>query len=141
MLKLLKKAVLQACVIYTILLTAVYTLGAFVNSSWVPTVQMVYSCLGLSLAVALLNLFLFSDKLVPSLRLFIHFVSVGVIFYLMFVVWGGYKANGGSTLIAMLIYLFVYIICAAIVGVYNYLTSDDSKSDSTDGEYKSMFNK
>ncbi len=141
MLKQLKKAVLQACVIYTILLTAVYTLGAFVNSSWVPTVQMVYSCLGLSLAVALLNMFLFSDRLVFALRLLIHFVSIGVIFYLMFVVWGGYKSNGGSTLTAMLVYLFVYIICAAIVGAYKYLTSGDDKAKSADGGYKSIFDK
>lgn len=35
-LKKLKKVVLHACVIYTVILTAVYTLGAFVNSSWVP---------------------------------------------------------------------------------------------------------
>ncbi len=141
MLKLLKKAALQACVIYTVLLTAVYTLGAFVNSSWVPTVQMVYSCLGLSLAVALLNLFLFSDRLVFFMRLLIHFVSIGVIFYLMFVVWGGYRANGGSVLTAMLVYLFVYIICAAIVGAYRYLISGDNKRKSADGEYRSMFDK
>ncbi len=140
MLKLLKKAVLQTCVIYTVLLTAVYTLGAFVNSNWVPTVQMVYSCLGLSLAVSLLNLFLFSDRLVFAARLTIHFASVGVIYYLMFVVWGGYKSNGGSVITAMLIYVFVYIICAAIVGAYKYLSSD-GKSQSSDGGYESVFKK
>lgn len=143
----IKKTVSQTCVIYTVILTSVYTLGAFVNSSWVPTVQMVYSCLGFSLVLALLNLFLFSDKLVMPLRLLIHFAVSSLIFYLLFVVWGGYQSNGGSVITALLIYVFAYILCAAIVAAYRYLTSESvnakkgysAKFNKPEEEYKSQF--
>lgn len=136
-LKKLKNIVLHACVIYTVILTAVYTLGAFVNSSWVPTVQMVYSCLGFSLVLSALNSFLFSDKLVFALRLLIHFVASTFIFYMLFIVWGGYKSNGGSVLTALLVFVFAYVLCAAVVGIYRYLTVDKDSAKSE--EYKSMF--
>ena len=138
-LKKLKKVVLHACVIYTVILTAVYTLGAFVNSSWVPTVQMVYSCLGFSLVLSALNLFLFSDKLVFALRLLIHFIASTFIFYMLFIVWGVYKSNGGSVLTALLVFVFAYVLCGAIVGIYRYLTVDKDNAVTKGEEYKSIF--
>lgn len=138
-LKIAKKALINACIIYTVLITAVYTLGAFVNSSWVPTVQMVYSCLGYSLILSALNLFLFSDKLVFALRLLIHFSCSSVIFYLMFIVWGGYKSNGGSVLTALLVFVFVYLLLGAIVCGYRYLTNDSSEKVNEESEYNSIF--
>lgn len=140
----IKKILSQTCVIYTVILTSVYTLGAFVNSSWVPTVHMVYSCLVFSLVLAALNLFLFSDKLVMPLRLLIHFTASSLIFYLMFIVWGGYQSNGGSVITALLVYVFAYILCAAIVAAYRYLTAETVNSKRVytakfDEEYKSQF--
>ena len=134
----IKKIVSQTCVIYTVILTSIYTLGAFVNSSWIPTVHMVYSCLAFSLVLAALNMFLFSDKLVMPLRLLIHFAASSLIFYLMFIVWGGYQSNGGSVITAMLVYIFAYALCAAIVAVYRYLTSETANSKK---DYKSKFDK
>ena len=142
----IKKVLVQTCVIYAVILTSVYTLGAFVNSSWVPTIKMVYSCLGFSFVLSLLNLFLFSDKLVFALRLVIHFGISAVMFYLMFAVLGGYKANGGSVITALLVYIFAYALCGAIVGVYRYLTAEIKTSKKEyktqfDDEYKSQFGK
>lgn len=139
LINLFKKTLTNACVIYTVILTAIYTLGAFVNSSWVPTVQMVYSCLGFSIILSVLNIFLFSDKLVLALRLLIHFVSSSVIFYLLFIVWGGYKSNGGSVLTAFLVYCFAYVLCGAIVGCYRYLKADNGEKNTGDAEYSSIF--
>ena len=98
---------------------------------------MVYSCLGFSLVLSALNLFLFSDKLVFALRLLIHFIASTFIFYMLFIVWGGYKSNGGSVLTALLVFVFAYVLCGAIVGIYRYLTVDN---DGAKGEeYKSIF--
>lgn len=137
--KTIKKVILNACVIYTIMLTAVYTLGAFVNSSWIPTVRMVYSCLAFSIILSALNSFLFSDMLVFALRLLIHFISSSVIFYVLYIVWGGYKSNGGSTLTALLVFVFVYVLCAAIVGIFKYLFPDKKSNDKQINEYKPIF--
>ena len=96
-----------------------------------------YSCLGFSLVLSALNLFLFSDKLVFALRLLIHFIASTFIFYMLFIVWGGYKSNGGSVLTALLVFVFAYVLCGAIVGIYRYLTVDN---DGAKGEeYKSIF--
>jgi hypothetical protein len=53
------------------------------------------------------------------------------------VVWGGYKANGGSVLSILLIYTFAYAICAVIIAVYRWLTAEYRTGHT---EYNSMFN-
>ncbi len=138
-LKSIKKVVLNACVIYTVMLTAVYTLGAFVNSSWIPSVRMVYSCLIFSTVLSALNSFLFSDCLVFPLRLLIHFVSSSIIFYILYIVWGGYKSNGGSILTALLVFVFAYVLCGAIVGIYRYLFPEKKKANAENETYNSLF--
>ena len=133
-----KKTIGSACVYYTFFITALYLLGVYVSSSWVPTLHMVFSLLLFSFVLAAANSFLFSDKLVFSLRLLIHYVTTTSVFYIIFVLWGGFQANGGSVLTALLVYSFVYLICALAVFVYRYITAE-IRSDKV--EYKGVFEK
>ncbi|MGN1345623.1 MAG: hypothetical protein ACI4V1_02460, partial [Eubacteriales bacterium] len=98
----LKKTAGQACVFYTFFVTALYLLGVYVDSNWVPTLHMIFSLLLFSFVLAAANFFLFSDRLVFALRLLLHYVITSVIFYIVFVLWGGFQANGGSVLTALL---------------------------------------
>ncbi|MBE6540834.1 MAG: DUF3021 domain-containing protein [Ruminococcaceae bacterium] len=134
----IKKILTSACVIYTFLITAVFLLGVFVNSAWVPTLNMVLALLVFSLVLSAANQFLFSEKLVFSLRLLIHFIVTTLCFYIVFVLWGGYKNNGGNVLMVLLIYTFAYVIFTAIVGCYRYLTADLRAAEK---KYETQFQK
>ncbi len=120
----LKKTISSACVFYTFFITALYLLGVYVDAHWVPTLQMVLSLLMFSFILSAANTFLFSDKLIFSLRFLIHFVITTTVFYMVFVLWGGFQANGGSVLAALFVYLFVYLLAALLVFLYRYLTAE-----------------
>lgn len=132
----LRKTIGNACVFYTFFITALYLLGVYVDSNWVPTLHMVFSLLLFSFVLAAANSFLFSDKFVFSLRLLIHYVTTTFVFYIIFVLWGGFQANGGSVLTALLVYSFAYLICALLVFMYRYVTAETRTADK---EYKSVF--
>jgi len=132
----IKKILTQACVFYTVLITAVYLLGTTLDSSWIPTPAMVAALLIFSAVLAASNAFLFSDKLVFPLRLLLHYIMTSVVFYIVFVLWGGYRNNGGSVLTVLLVYTFAYVLCAVIVGVYRWLTAELRTSHT---EYTDVF--
>lgn len=132
----LKKTVGNACVFYTFFITSLYLLGVYVASNWVPTLHMVISLLFFSFVLAAANSFLYSDKLVFSLRLLIHYVATTVVYYIIFVLWGGFQANGGSVLTALLVYSFAYLVCTLIAFMYRYITADNRTKEAA---YKSMF--
>lgn len=132
----LKKTLTQGCVFYSVLFTAVYLLGVFVDASWVPTLHMVLSLMAFSFVLAAANRFLYSRRLIFPLRLLIHFAVTTAVFYIVFVRWGGYQESGGSVLTALLLYVFAYILCAAVVWAYRWLTAELRSSES---EYRNAF--
>ncbi len=132
----IKKIALFACVIFTALITLVYTVSAFVSSYLVPTPAMFYSLLGFSLVLSALNAFLFSDALVFALRLILHYAASAAMFYLLFVVVSGYKENGGSVLVVMLLYTAVYAVFALITALANHKRTKPKKEKT---EYKKVF--
>ena len=132
----LKKIAGSACVFYSFFITALYLLGAYVDSNWIPTLHMVFSLLLFSFVLAAANAFLFSDRLVFSLRLLIHYGITTFVFYIVFVLWGGFQANGGSVLTALLLYTFVYLIGALFIFMYRYITAENRTAKK---EYKASF--
>lgn len=132
----LNKVFTQACVFYTFLITAVYLLGVSIDSHWLPTTSMVLALLVFSVVLAAANSFLFSEKLPFPLRIVLHYAIITLVFYIVFVLWGGYKANGGSVITVLAVYTFAYILCAAIVAIYRWLTAEVSSSKM---EYKTVF--
>ncbi len=141
---LFKKLISHSAIIYSLLVTSVYTLGAAVNSAWIPTTKMVYGCLAFSVILSVLNLFLFSRMLIFPLRLLIHYAASALMFYLLFALWGGYLQNGGSVIIALLLYTFSYAMIGVIIGIYRYITSENENSSKKytkkfDDSYTSQF--
>lgn len=132
----LKKTAGHACVFYTFFITALYLLGVYVDGNWVPTLHMVFSLLLFSFVLAAANSFLFSDMLIFPLRLLIHYVTTTAVFYIVFVLWGGFQSNGGSVLTALLVYSFAYLICALLVFMYRYVTAE---SRTAKQDYKNAF--
>ena len=132
----LKDALIRGCVVYTILITAVYFLGASVNSRFLPTPQAVLGILIFSFYLSLSGLFLFSDLLVPALRVVLHFAVTALVFYLAFLRFGGYLKNGGSAFVGLLVFALIYAICAAVVFLIRHLTTEKKQEEK---EYGSMF--
>ena len=133
--------------IYTVLITSVYMIGAFVNAAWLPSPSTVAALLALSLWIGASLSFLFSDLLVPSLRVVLHFFATAFVFWLTFGVWGGYLKNGGSAAVLFVLYAVLYALFAGITGLIRILTSgaDNRKKPygsmlKQEPEYRSQFN-
>ncbi len=134
----LKKILTDSCIIYTLLITLVYFLGAFISATWIPTVKMVISLLFFSVILSLGNEFLKSNILVYPIRLFIHFIATSLIFYIVFIVWGGLLQNGGKFLITFFLYTLVYVIVTVISRLISYIRSEKSTANKT---YDSLYSK
>ena len=146
-LHLVKTVFVRACVVYTVLITGVYLIGAFVNAAWLPSPATVGALLLLSLWIGGSLSFLFSDFLVPALRVILHFIATGVVFYLTFGVMGGYLRNGGSAVVLFILYAVLYALAGGVTGLIRILTAEsDRKKKPYDGvlkkereEYQSQF--
>ena len=146
-LHLFKTVFVRACVVYSALITGVYLIGAFVNAAWLPSPATVGALLVLSLWIGASLSFLFSDLLVPALRVILHFVATGAVFYLTFGVMGGYLRKGGSAVVLFVLYAVLYALAGGVTGLVRVLTAEsDRKKKPYDGvlkkereEYKSQF--
>jgi len=145
----LKKILTNGCIFFTIIITAFYTFGLVIDKSgqWIPTLRVAYSLLGFSMLFSALCTAVGKMRMTYLPKLAIHFAACAVLYYLVFVLGGGFAKNGGSTLAAMIVFLFVYVLGAVVVSVGRRLTKDEKKTnrskknDGDEDDYKSIFNK
>ncbi len=132
----LKKTGAAACVIYTVLITGTYLLGAAVDARWLPTPATVLSLLAFSFALAASFSFLFSGLLSAPVRVILHFLAVLAAYIFIFLVWSGYLKDGGSLLTGVLVYVFVYLLIGAAVFLIRRLTGTRENREQA---YESIF--
>ncbi len=144
----LKKILTLGCIIYTILITAVYTFGLLFNDTglWIPTLRIAYSLLGFSMGASAVYVLLDGLRLPFDGKLPLHFIATALLYYLIFVIGGGFSENGSSVLAAMLIFLAIYALGAIIVLVMRWLLKDNgeqkkktNKKNDTSDNYQSIF--
>ena len=143
----IKTVLVRACVVYTVLITGVYLIGAFVNAAWLPSPATVGALLALSIWIGASLSFLFSDLLVPALRVILHFLATGIVFWLTFGILGGYLRSGGSAVVLFVLYAVLYALAGGVTGLFRILTAEsDRKNKPYEGvlkkereEYKSQF--
>ncbi len=135
----IKRILTNGCIFYTVLITAFYTFGLLAEgaSGWIPTLRIAYSLLGFSVGFSALNELLASVPLGFAPRVLLHLVSTALLYYLIFVLGGGFRQNGGTTLAAMLAFAVLYAVGLAIVLIARWLFGPKK----TDSEYKSIFDK
>ncbi len=138
----MKKILTNGCVFYTVIITAFYTLGLLAEDGvqWIPTLRIAYSLLIFSLCFSALNE---GVKRLPVSfpgKVLSHLASSALLYYLVFVLGGGFHKNGGSTLAAMLIFAAVYAIGFLFFAVFRWLFGFKKKEKATE-EYKSIFRK
>lgn len=141
----IKKILTKTCVYYTVIITAFYTFGLLMNNSaqWIPTLRIAYSLLGFSLGFSALNEGIKRAKISFPAKFAVHLLSSAVLYYLIFVIGGGFLKNGGSTLAAMIVFAFVYAIGAVIILVLRWLLGTKKKEagKADEAEYNSIFKK
>ena len=133
------KILSRACIFFTVAILLLYTVGTLISDiehKWIPSLKTVYIVFVFSVLFSCANQLLFQAKIPSVLRLLIHYGITTLIFYILFVVWGGYDAKASSVLVILLAYTFLYAICALVFGIIRYV-SGASKRDRA--EYAQQF--
>lgn len=142
---LFKKILTKGCIYYTVIITAFYTFGLLAESSsqWIPTLRIAYSLLGFSMCFSAVSETVKLLKVGFAAKFFLHLGISALIYYLIFVLGGGFHQNGGSTLAAMLVFAFVYALGTVVFLVIRWLLGAETKTkEKKKGEeYKSIFDK
>lgn len=135
----LKKIILNGCAIYTVLTLLLYTGGMLVSGierEWIPTIGMMYMVLVFSLLFSAANFTVTRTKLSPILKLIIHFSVTTAIFYVTFLLWGGFTDSRSLVLTILLCYTLVYVIFALIFFTARSIKASAKNSKT---EYDSQF--
>ena len=130
-----KNALTVACVLYTVLIILLYTLGKLISPTWIPRFGMMWMVLGVSVAFGIAERFLTHGE-ATFIRVLGHFGISLAGFTLIFVVGGGYAKRSSQLFIAMFLFLILYSIVKGIrFGIKGIF--ERRKNDSE--EYSSVF--
>lgn len=129
-----------ACVINTVIITLLYTIGHFFmnndgGKAWIPHFGMMWMVLGISVAFSVAERFFALGGNI-YIRLAGHFFISLVGFILIFIVGGGYTNRSAHVFIAICIFLILY---AAIMGVRLGLKGFFKRKKNAGEDYSSMF--
>ena len=134
----ISKILSEGCVINTVLLILLYLIGVSIDPDFIPTLPRVFGILIYSITLAAANYFFFNAKIKRFSRLALHFLMTAAVFCICFVFAGAYKANVGSVLIIVGLYLVIYAIVAGIVAVILSIINADKNEKK---EYKKVYEK
>ncbi|MBR6807781.1 MAG: hypothetical protein IKM46_05285 [Clostridia bacterium] len=130
-----KRVLSIACVLNTVLITFLYTVGKLISPNWIPRFGMMWIILGISVVFGIAErVFVLGET--SFLPLLGHFGISLVGFVLIFVVGGGYAKSGGQLFIAMFLFFIAY---SAIMGVRMGVRSAINRKKNDREEYSSMF--
>ena len=135
----IKQILSDGCVFYTVLTLLLYTGGMLASDrerEWIPTLGMMFTVLLFSVLFAAVNYTVSHAKLPSVLKLLLHYAVTTVIFYVLFILWGGFAKNASTVLVVLVTYTLLYIIIALLLFVIRYLRGG-VKNRST--AYKNQF--
>ena len=143
---------MRACIVDALLLNIVYFFGGLLSQRFAPYPSVVAWMIVQSLYLSLSFFFLFSDLLVPSLRLLIHYLATGLVFWLTCVLPGGYLKVGVpadvSFPVCIVVYTCLYAAAAAVIALVRRFSAGSEEKEQPDAkkagksapsEYKSQF--
>ena len=127
-----KKIILNGCLINTVCVFAVAALAnLFPKEGFAPSFTTVAMILLFSMLISAAGLLLSLKRMNLAMRVFIHYITVAALFYLIFIVWGGFAARAIVTLFAMLLFTAIY---AAAMLLYAVFKKRDKAPDTSDYE-------
>lgn len=137
----LKRIILNGCAIYTVLTLLLYTGGMLfstIEREWIPTISMMYMVLAFSILFSAANYTVTRTKLPALLKLLIHFAVTTLIFYVTFLLWGGFAESGSLVLTVLLCYTLVYAIFSIVLFAAKSMRSTAKNNETA---YTSQFSK
>ncbi len=129
----------NGCVIFTVITVISYTFGMIISTgdkAFIPSLSSIYLYLGLSLILGFANKLLTNEKMNMALRLILHFLVCGILFFCVIVLGGGLAESGFATLIAMTTFTVLYAIIGSIYGV---IRSKKERNRNSKKEYTGVF--
>ncbi len=111
----LKLTLTEGCVIYTVLITALYVIGYVFDrgGEWIPRFRMMWVVLGVSFVIAAAERILDGGETGP-VRIILNFAACLAGYLVIFVVGGGYINNGAAVLISLFIFIILYVAANVI---------------------------
>ncbi len=137
----LKKILSDGCVFYTIITLLLYTGGMLASDrerEWIPTLGMMFTVLLFSVLFASVNYTVSNTKLSSVLKYLLHYAATTVIFYVLFILWGGFSKSASTVLVILIAYTLAYGIISLCLFVIRYLRGGAKNKKSA---YESQFSK
>ena len=129
----------RGCIYYTVTSLLLYTGGMLFSTferEWIPTLGMLIMLLAFTLLFAAINRLLLPSRLPAVLKLLIHYATTTLIFYVIFILWGGFSDKGSSVLVILLTYTVVYLICTLIrLAVHHVRTETRTNGEKYDTQF------
>ena len=122
-------------VIFTVITLIFYSAGGIIsgsNKEFIPSLLHIWLFFLFSVLLALANSILRVEKMNKAARLGLHFIAAFAVYFVTVIICGGYIGNGAQTLIAITVFLVLYLVFAII-----FLLSGGKKKE--DRKYESMF--
>ncbi len=116
----------SACVWYTALTLVLYVggkLASGIEREWILTLPMMFAVLAFSILFSAVNDIVLHTALHPAWKLLLHYAATAMIFYVLFIVWGGYAGNPSSVFMILLAFTVFYAIAASLYALVRHLLS------------------
>lgn len=127
----------HACVYYTVASLILYTAGMLasgIEREWIPTLKMMYILFVFSFLFSAVNELMRSTNLAGVLKILLHYACTTLIFYVVFILWGGYNASASSVMVILMAYTLIYIAASLLIwffhSVFSLKKSNASRYDS-----------
>ena len=137
----IRKIFAHACVYFTAASLALYTGGMLLSGlehTWIPTMQMMYTVFFFSLLFSAVNEAVRSTRMSGVLKVLLHYAATTVIFYVMFILWGGFSSSPSSVLVILLAYTFIHAAFSLFAFLMRYIFSVRKSNSSS---YQTQFDK
>lgn len=135
----IKKIAARGCVIFTIVTLIVYSIGSIVSDSersFIPSIKFIWLFFAFSVLLAAANEILSVKKISLGVRMLIHFAVCAALYFVCVVLCGGFISSGAQTLIAMTMFVIVYLICGIFIAI---VLSRREKKSADNEKYQSQF--
>ncbi len=137
----LSKIIAHGCVYYTVTSLLLYVGGLLfstIEREWIPTLDMLLLLLLFTVSFSAANQMVLHAKLPMGVKLLIHYVATLLIFYVVFILWGGFSKNGSSVLVLLLAFTLVYGIGTLIFTIVRHIRAGTANRNK---EYDAQFKK
>ncbi len=134
----------RACIWFTVLILALYTGGMIVSGierEWIPTMKMVWMVLVFAIAFEASNQIVLKAPLAAPLRLAIHYAVTLFVFFVVFIVWGGYTERPSSVLVILIVFTLLYAAGALVFfGIRSLLRNARNRTETYDPRFSGKRN-